>query len=349
MARLFEDPEAVRRLARTVADAQFERMPALRARYGSAGHQHCIDDNVFHLTYLAEAVDFDSAPLFADYVAWAKVMLASRGVEGADLLANLGEIRRALAGEEDRETADAAGSILDEIMGRFDSMPDTPRSFVDETDAFGPAARAFLDSIREGRRGEADAVVREAVQRGATIEDIYLGIFEPVQHEIGRLWQMNQLTVAQEHFCTAAIQRSMSQLYGDLFSGVPGRRRVVAACAGGEMHEIGLRMVTDLLEANGWDTVYLGANVPAASLVRTVTDTPTALVAISATITPHLRTLASIVALLRATPATAHLPIIVGGYPFRLSSSIVRKIGADGWAANGAEAVRRANELVPRE
>jgi hypothetical protein len=38
----------------------------------------------------------------------------------------------------------------------------------------------------------------------------------------------------------------------------------VAACVSGELHEIGVRMLCDLLEMEGWNTIYLGANVPTA-------------------------------------------------------------------------------------
>ena len=87
--------------------------------------------------------------------------------------------------------------------------------------------------------------------------------------------------------------------------------------------------------------------MPAESIIKTVAEAPTALVAISATITPHLRTLTSLVQALRANEVTARVPIIVGGYPFRLSNALVARIGADGWATNAAEAVRLANELAP--
>ena len=342
MSQLFRDPVSLQRVATAVSDAQLGAMPALRARYGAKGRQHCIDDTVFHLTYLGEAVEFDDATLFEDYIAWAKVMLASRGVGSADLSGNLEQMRATLA----LENEPGAVAIIEHVLARLPFLPDTAATFVGAEGGLADVARAYLGFIRGGKRQQADSLVHGALAEGASIPDLYLKIFEPIQHEIGRLWQMNQISVAQEHFCTAAVQRSMSQLYPMLFSGAPGRRRVVAACAGGELHEIGLRMVTDLLESNGWDTVYLGANVPTEGVVQTVAEAPTALVALSTTITPNLRKLAALIEALRANADTKHVPIIVGGYPFRLSQGIVERIGANGWAANAAEAVRRADELA---
>ena len=42
---------------------------------------------------------------------------------------------------------------------------------------------------------------------------------------------------------------------------------MVATCIGGELHEIGIRMVADFFEMEGWDTYYLGANTPADAVV----------------------------------------------------------------------------------
>lgn len=343
MSQLFHDPVSLQRIATAVSDAQLDAMPALRARYGAKGRQHCIDDTMFHLTYLGEAVEFGDSSLFEDYIAWAKVMLAARGVGAADLSGNLELLRATLASENET----GAVEIIDHVLARLPAMPESTATFVGAEGELADVARAYLGFIRGGQRQQADSLVHGALSRGVSISDLYVRVFEPIQHEIGRLWQTNQISVAQEHFCTAAVQRSMSQLYPVLFSGAPGRRRVVAACAGGELHEIGLRMVTDLLEANGWDTVYLGANVPAEGIVQSVAEAPTALVALSTTITPNLRTLATLIEALRANAVTKDIPIIVGGYPFRLSQKIVEQIGANGWAANAAEAVRRADELAP--
>ena len=48
------------------------------------------------------------------------------------------------------------------------------------------------------QRHKATRQILQAMQDGLSIESIYLEVFQPVQYEVGRLWQMNQLTVAQE-------------------------------------------------------------------------------------------------------------------------------------------------------
>ena len=107
--------------------------------------------------------------------------------------------------------------------------------------------------------------VLDAVNSGVPVRDIYLQVFQPAQYEIGRLWQTNRISVAQEHYCTAATQLIMSQLYPLIFSSPRNGLRMVAACVQGDSHELGLRMVSDFFELEGWDTLFLGASTPAGS------------------------------------------------------------------------------------
>jgi len=57
---------------------------------------------------------------------------------------------------------------------------------------------------------------------------------------------MNEVSVAQEHYCTAATQLIMSQLYPHIFAGEKTERTLIATCVAGDLHEIGIRMVSDL-------------------------------------------------------------------------------------------------------
>ena len=179
-----------------------------------------------------------------------------------------------------------------------------------------------------------------------SIKKIYIEVFQRTQREIGRLWQTNQISVAQEHFCTAATQMVMSQLYPYIFSGEHKNRRLVAACVGGELHEIGARMVADFFEMEGWDTYFLGANTPPESIVATVQDRKADILALSATMTFHVNKVADIIALLRSKEGSTRTHVLVGGYPFNLSRFLWQKVGADGYAPDAETAIQEAERLI---
>ncbi|MDA1305732.1 MAG: B12-binding domain-containing protein [Acidobacteria bacterium] len=57
-------------------------------------------------------------------------------------------------------------------------------------------ALTYLDALRQGDRQRAGRLVLDAVAAGTSVKDIYLGVFQPAQYEVGRLWERNEISVA---------------------------------------------------------------------------------------------------------------------------------------------------------
>jgi MerR family transcriptional regulator, light-induced transcriptional regulator len=206
----------------------------------------------------------------------------------------------------------------------------------------------YLGAIREGSRRRAFAVIDEAVHRGIDLGTLYLHVFQPALREVGRLWQENEITVADEHLATALTQAAMARAFEQVFSwSDDGRYSVVAACADTERHEVGLRMICDLLELAGWDTKYLGSTVPVDSLVAMVQRMQPDAVALSVALTPHLPRLRLMVDQIRSLIPDPPL-IMVGGRPFVDDPTLATRIGADFTAPDAIQAVKLLQEKVAR-
>jgi len=209
-----------------------------------------------------------------------------------------------------------------------------------------PMATEFLEHLLHGRTQAATVLVNRAVQDGAILSSLFLGVFQPCLREVGRRWQAGSVTVGQEHFCTAAVQRIVSHLYATAFSGVSRiGKRVVAVSAPGELHEVGLRAVCDFLEMDGWDSYYMGANVPVESVVDGLRQPPADLLLVSTTIVIHLPGTQSIIEAVRAS-AAGSAAILLGGVAMNANLGIWRSMGADGVAEDAATVVAQARRLV---
>ena len=343
-------PEAIDanalRIATLITERQFAADPSLAARFGDRGRLKCTEDARRHLEYLASAAATDSDSLFADYVAWAKILLARLGLTDDDLAKNLRLLREALRETLDAPHGDAAARIIDAALRDLPAMPASSESLLSDRQPHTELARKYLDLLLSGDRRSAAEMIHAAVRDGVSVHDIYLYVFQRSQHEIGRLWQMNEITVAEEHYCTAATQLIMSQLYPMIFTTPRIGRRLVAACVGGDLHEIGVRMVADFFEMAGWDTYYLGANVPLDGIIDAVTERRANVLAISATMSYHVSAVAEVIRAVRQNSAGKAIRILVGGYPFRVDPELWRHVGADGFAVDASEAVTLANRLL---
>ena len=212
-----------------------------------------------------------------------------------------------------------------------------------------PQADDFLDALRRGDRRDAFRAVDAALDAGTELRGIYLDVVQPAMREIGRLWQENELTVAEEHLATAIVQSAMSRTFERVFVWRDLRTPLlVAACADTERHQIGLRMLCDLLEMEGWATTYLGASVPIESLVDFVRKHQPAAVAISATIAPHIPRVRAAIAAIRAANLPQQPVVAVGGRLFLSDPSLAIRLGADLTATDASDAVRALDEKVRR-
>jgi methanogenic corrinoid protein MtbC1 len=331
-------------LAEAIVARQYEDQPEIWVRYGPAGRAKSVRDARYHLDYLAETLDAGDPTLFSAYLAWVKVLFAGLRFPDTVLTATLECTRQVLAEQLPAEACAPALAVLE--AGR-QSLADAPVSLPSYLAGDAPLdrlARAYLDALLTGERLVAGRLILQAAEQGAVIKDIYLGVFQRSQRELGRLWQTNQISVAQEHYCTAATQLIMSQFYPAIFAIPKKGPRLVAACVGGELHELGARMVADFFELDGWDTYFLGANTPTDSILRTVEERQVDILAVSATMTFHVEQVRDLIAAARRSGLKAR--VMVGGYPFNIAGELWRSVGADGYAPDAQTAISTAERLL---
>jgi methylmalonyl-CoA mutase cobalamin-binding domain/chain len=333
-------------LAEAIVAKQYALQPGVWERYGEEGRKLSVRDQGYHLQFLAEAILVSDASLFTEYVQWARELFASIKLPESGLTAALECTRDVLREHLPPELA----AITDEYIGASLNAVQQPLTrtpeYLSASAPLAGLARQYIDALLQGDRRRASQLVLEAVEQGAAVKDIYLQVFQRAQYEIGRLWMTNTISVAQEHFCTAATQLIMSQLYPSIFSTERVGRCLVAACVGGELHEIGVRMVADFFEMEGWDTYYLGANTPTMTIIQALKDRRPHVLGISATMTFHLRLVQDLIAHVRRAELEQPIKIMVGGYPFKKHPDLWKQVGADGFSPDAQGAIDVANSLV---
>ena len=300
----------------------------------------------YHLTYLAEALLFSDNVLFDSYLDWLQVLFTNLGLAESALFDTLATMRVVL----NREMPPLLYQVVQPYLAFSKSEPiettTMPPSFLTTDNPQRELSQQYLQALLQADRQQATQLVMNAVDSGVPIQDVYLNVFQRSQYEIGRLWQTNQIGVAQEHYCTAVTQMIMSLLYPRIFRTKRNNRSLVSACVSSELHELGARMVADFFEMEGWDTYYLGANAPAKSIIEAIEFRQADILAISATMISNIRATEQLLQEIRASEAGKKVKILVGGYPFNLSPDLWQKLGADAYASNALDAVKTASTLL---
>ncbi len=172
----------------------------------------------------------------------------------------------------------------------------------------------YLDNLLSGRRRPCMAIVQKLLDEKTGVRAIYLDLFQRSLYDVGALWERNKISVAVEHLATAITESLMSVVYPVLFRSERVGRRAVVACVANEYHQVGARMVADILELNGWDTAFLGANTPKPDVVNMIERTQPHVVGLSLAVYSRVGALQQTIELIRSR--FAHVPIVVGGQAF---------------------------------
>ncbi len=174
----------------------------------------------------------------------------------------------------------------------------------------------FLSSLIHGNRSRCTGIVQDLIENNLPIERIYTDLFQHSLYEIGDLWEQNRISVAVEHMATGITENLLSLLYPHVLSRrVPVARKAVISCSVNEYHQVGARMVADVMESHGWDTWFLGANTPVEDLVSLIQDKNPDVLGLSVSIYFNVIQLKDVVDIVKSH--YPHLDIFVGGQAFR--------------------------------
>ncbi|MFJ4965258.1 B12 binding domain protein [Streptomyces sp. ADI96-02] len=208
-----------------------------------------------------------------------------------------------------------------------------------------PTLRDRLWAAVTGRDEYAAAdLVMSALDGGVTPETVLLDVIAPVQSEIGRAWEADRLTVAQEHAATAIADRVIAALAHH-----PAHRperhdgRITVACVDREWHVLPARLLAEVLTLRGWQVDFLGAQVPTPHLVAHLHHSGADAVALSSSISARLPAAHTAITACQAIG----VPVLAGGAAFGPDGRYARLLGANAWAPDARAAARQLAEGIP--
>jgi MerR family transcriptional regulator, light-induced transcriptional regulator len=143
--------------------------------------------------------------------------------------------------------------------GRDPVIEALPTIHDNQTVSLSHLSQRLLEALIRLDAASANEIMRRAFTL-YSVDQVLLEVIEPVQIEIGEQWHAGKLSIAVEHYATQFfLQHLMGMLNASAsisHSGV-----IIAACAPGEQHQIGLLVIVVMLRWRGWDVRYLGPDL----------------------------------------------------------------------------------------
>lgn len=125
-------------------------------------------------------------------------------------------------------------------------------------------------------------------------------------------------------------------------SGIKAIGKVVIGTVKGDIHDIGKTIVTTLLRSAGFEVIDLGVDVSAEKFIESIREADADILAMSALLTTTMPYMGEVVKGLEENGLRGKVTVIVGGAP--LSEDYAKKVGADLYAVDAVEAVRKLRD-----
>lgn len=325
-----------------------ERHPEVAQRYAPDAFSKWKGQLRQWLLELSAAIDVGRPALFEGRVRWTRRAFRARQAREEEIGMALKALRDALVERLPEGSAGEVGPVLEAALAVLSGPVEPEQAGLDPDRAEDRLALGYLETILGGDpRGAIERILAE-IDGGMSVMDAYLRVLLPVQREAGRMWHAAELSIAEEHLVTQTTQRTMALLCERSRPASRNGKTVLSACVAGNVHDVGIRILSDFFDMAGWRAVCLGADLPSDEIVRSVQYFDVDLAALAATLNPQLKALARTIERIRALERR-EVKIIVGGQALDEAPELWRRLGADGYTSALEEVVPLARRLIGLE
>jgi 5-methyltetrahydrofolate--homocysteine methyltransferase len=203
------------------------------------------------------------------------------------------------------------------------------------------------EGMDEGMIGQPGVteLVEKALASGLSIQNIITKGLSGGMNIVGQKFEAGEYFIPDMLASAQAVGAAMEILEPYLAgSGVTAKGKIIVATVKDDLHDIGKNIVSILLRGAGYTVKDLGNNVDIQVIVDAVREEKPQFLGLSALLTSTMARMADVIQMLEENGLRDQVKIVVGGAP--VSEKFARSIGADGYGADGFQAVAVVEALA---
>jgi 5-methyltetrahydrofolate--homocysteine methyltransferase len=200
-------------------------------------------------------------------------------------------------------------------------------------------------AVVEGDAKRTTDGTREALAEDVPAETILKEALIPGMEKAGDLFACGEYFVPELLFAARAMSAAVESMRPQLVKGgYEPAGKVVVGTVQGDLHDIGKKLVSMMLEGCGFEVVDLGTDVAPERFVEAAKESGAKLVGLSTLLTTMLPAMETTIRAIRQANLTEAVHVMVGGAP--VTESYAQQIGADGYAPDASSAAALARRLM---
>jgi len=196
------------------------------------------------------------------------------------------------------------------------------------------------EGLEEGMVGQpaVSELVVEALSSGIRADDIINNGLTAGMQVVGQKFELKEYFIPDMLASAEAVGVAMELLEPSLAqSGIESKGKVIMATVEGDLHDIGKNIVSILLRGAGYIVKDIGNDINSQDIVEAVKKERPQFLGLSALLTSTMMQMRDIIQALIDSGLRDRVKVIVGGAP--VSEEFAKSIGADGYGADGFQAV----------
>lgn len=235
--------------------------------------------------------------------------------------------------------ADLFGVTVDYLLGRPEALPAAKQPDLPEAAAEYDFSD-YMDSLLVCDKEKATRILLSLQEAGRPREVIYRDFMERALKEVGSMWERGDLPVWKEHCISEITLESMTLIKEHKQAPARRKKPLMALVPGAESHSIGLRMISDQLEGQGFRIIFLGSNIPTDNILQGIRENKPEAILLSVTMPRHVDTVRLIIDKIKQTFGTKAPAILIGGAAFEGVKQVENLTGADKYCRTFDDVVR---------
>ena len=189
-----------------------------------------------------------------------------------------------------------------------------------------------------------EQICREISERGIDpLEAIEKGIRKALD-EVGNKYEKGFLFLPELIMAAKIAESALNILTLKIKSSPKKIGKYVIGTVKGDIHDLGKNIVVMLLKAFNFEVIDLGVDVPVETFIEKVKNEKPQILGLSALLMTTVPVQRDVIEALEKNGIRNKVKVMVGGVA--VTDEWAKEIGADAYADNAAEAVRKAKELI---
>jgi 5-methyltetrahydrofolate--homocysteine methyltransferase len=209
-----------------------------------------------------------------------------------------------------------------------------------------PDLEALKRAVIAGKRLEAVDLTKQAIAEGVNPQELIDKHLIPALNVVGDRFEKKQIFVPEMMIAAKSMQACVDLVKPLLNKeGETNPGTVVIGTVFGDLHDIGKNLAKLLLESSGFKVIDLGVGVPSKKFLEAAEKGDVDVVGVSSLLTTGDPYVLETVKAIKASDISKRVKVICGGAALT-PRFVMETCGADAYAKDAAEGVRRIKQLL---